>query len=248
VSTPYDPYGQGGQQQPGYGQQQPGYGQQQPGYGQQQPGYGQQQPGYGQQQPGYGQQQPGYGQQQPGYGQQQPGYGQQQPGYGQQQGYPQDYGQQYGQPGYGQQGYQGYGAGYGQAQYASWGARLGAWLLDRVVIIGIPTGIIAGIVNAATGSLAATYLVDLVLLVAGAAVLGFQEASSGQTVGKRVVGIKVVSEATGQPLGGGAAFGRQLSHFTIDGFVCLLGYFWPLWDDRKQTWGDKLTKAIVVQA
>jgi uncharacterized RDD family membrane protein YckC len=226
VSTPYDPYGQG-QQQPGYGQQQPGYGQQQPGYGQQQPGYGQQQPGYGQE-PGYGQQQPGYGQQ-PAYGQ--PGYGQQPP-YGQQ---PAAYGQQ------------GYGSGYGQSQYASWGARLGARFLDGL-IVGIPVGIVFGIIAAITKSTGAIYVFYLLDFLSLALVLGLQEGSSGQTLGKRILGIKVVDAQTGQPIGAGAGIGRQLCHSTIDGFLCLLGFFWPLWDDKSQTFGDKIAKTIVVTA
>ena len=40
---------------------------------------------------------------------------------------------------------------------------------------------------------------------------------------------------------------RSVCHI-LDALRCYLGFLWPLWDDRKQTWGDKLTKAIVVQA
>jgi len=81
---PYDDYGQGSRDQPGYG---PSGGQ--PGYGQRPGQYGQGQPTYGQQPGQYGQ--PG----QPGQQYGQPG---QQPPYPGQQAYP-GYGQQYGQPG-----------------------------------------------------------------------------------------------------------------------------------------------------
>jgi uncharacterized RDD family membrane protein YckC len=235
VSTPYDPYGQG-QQQPGYGQQQPGYGQQQPGYGQQQPGYGQeQQPGYGQQQPGYGQ--PGYGQQQPGYGQQQPGYGQD---YGQQQGYGQ-------QPAYGQQAYsqQGYGPGYSQTQYAGWGSRFAAALLDGLIIF-IPLGIVLGIIGAVTHSPGLTYFLYFIGSIAGFGLLGYLEGNSGQTIGKRALHIKVVDADTGQLLGAGRGVGRKLAHY-IDSFACYIGWLWPLWDDKSQTFADKICRAIVVQ-
>jgi hypothetical protein len=30
--------------------------------------------------------------------------------------------------------------------------------------------------------------------------------------------------------------------------VCLLGYLWALWDERKQTWHDKVVNSIVVRA
>ncbi len=261
MSTPYDPYGQG-QQQPGYGQgqQQPGYGQQQPGYGQQQPGYGQQQPGYGQgqQQPGYGQQQPGYGQgqqQQPGYGQDY-GQGQQQPGYGQQQpgGYGQDYGQQqpggYGQqPAYGQGGYpqQGYGAGYGQGQYASWGSRVGSFIIDGL-IAGVPYAIFYGIGGAIGGGGGAVLvLLGALLGLAAALWLAHQEGTTGQTPGKKALGIRLIGEETGQYIGFGMAFVRKLAHF-LDGVVCYIGYLWPLWDDKSQTFADKVCKTVVVKA
>lgn len=231
MSTPYDPYGQG-QQQPGYGgQQQPGYGQQQPGYGQQQqPGYGQQQPGYGQQQPGYGQD---YGQQQPGYGQQ-PAYGQQ--GYGQQPGY--------GQPGYGQQGY---GAGYGQGQYAGWGSRVGAYLIDAL-IVGVPYGILYGIGGAIGGVAGALFLfLGLVVAVGLLLWLVHMEGTTGQTIGKKTLNIRLISEETGQHIGFGMAFVRKIAHF-LDGVVCYIGYLWPLWDDKSQTFADKICKTVVVQA
>lgn len=244
MSTPYDPYGQG-QQQPGYGQQQqPGYGQgqpgqgQQPGYGQQQPGYGQQQPGYGQQQqPGYGQQQPGYGQPtQPGYGQQQPGYGQQQPGYGQQQGY----GQQPAQ-------YQGYGPpqGYGAApgQYASWGARVGATFIDGL-IVGVPIAIVAGIFMGAV-SIALGYLIYMIGIIGAFCWFASQEGGpTGQTIGKRTMNIKLVSEETGQPIGFGPALIRRFAHI-LDGAACYIGYLWPLWDEKSQTFADKVCKTVV---
>jgi uncharacterized RDD family membrane protein YckC len=265
VSTPYDPYGQGGQQQPGYGQgqQQPGYGQQQPGYGQQQPGYGQQQPGYGQQQPGYGQQQPGYGQQQPGYGQQQqpgygqqqpgyqqPGYGQQQPGYGQQQpGYPQDYGQQYGQQGaYPQQGYQGYGAGYGQGQLAGWGSRAGGYIIDYLIFAGplIVLYILAGLIGQSSPGLALVIsLIGVIGSIAGGLWICYMEGTTGQSVGKRVVGLRLIGEETGQPIGFGMAFVRKLAHI-LDGLVCYIGYLWPLWDEKRQTFADKVCHTVVV--
>ena len=261
MSTPYDPYGQGQQQQPGYGQQQPGYGQQQPGYGQQQPGYGQgqQQPGYGQQQqPGYGQQQqPGYGQQQPGYGQQQDygqqqGYGQQQ--YGQQPYGQQDYGQQqYGQqPAYGQQAYaqQGYGAGYGQGQYAGWGSRVGGYIVDALIFAGpgfLLYILAAAALNGSAGIAALLNFLGFIVGVAGFLWICYQEGTTGQSIGKRTVGIRLISEETGQPIGFGMAFVRKLAHI-LDSIPCDIGFLWPLWDDKSQTFADKVCKTVVVQA
>ena len=68
----------------------------------------------------------------------------------------------------------------------------------------------------------------------------------GFTIGKKVLGIKVVS------LKGGKvdllrAFVRPL--VKVLSAVCLgLGYLWMLWDDRSQTWEDKIADTYVVEA
>ncbi|GAA3002872.1 RDD family protein [Streptosporangium longisporum] len=279
-------------QQPGYGQssaEQPGYGQQggtggygQPGYGQQgtSGGYGQQ-PDYGQQ-PGYGQQ--GYGQQpsQPGYGQQ-PDYGQQQ-GYGQQGGYGQqpDYGQQgYGQPAYGQQGYgQPYGGVPGApAPLAEWWQRLVARLIDGI-ILGIPTFIISAVLAAviitspsfdsATGTLdagggvfLATLLTSLLAAALYFAYEFFMTTRSGQTVGKMVMGIKIVPVGNVVPPGGlssavalkraGVFFGPQFLSWVpflnwIVRIFSLLNVLWLLWDQPlHQALHDKVADTVVVK-
>ncbi|MEU9020974.1 RDD family protein [Actinomadura sp. NPDC048394] len=246
MGNPYDPYGQ----QPGYGQQQPGYGQQQPGYGQpQQPGYGQPpaQPGYGQPpaQPGYGQPpaQPGYGQPpaaQPGYGQPpaaQPAYGAPPAPAPAQPAYQEVHHHHYGSTG----------------QLAEWGSRAGATIIDGLVI-GAPVGILyfIAILLMSSGSGGGAFLGLLFLLVA--AVIGFgggiwmiyQEGTTGQTLGKRQMGIKVVSAQTGQVLGFGGAFVRRLAHIA-DSAACDIGFLWPLWDERKQTFADKMCNTLVVR-
>lgn len=216
-------------------------------------------------------QQPGYGTgQQPIYPQ--PGYPQ--PGYGQQPGYPQPgYPQQgYPQQGYPQQGgpynpYAPYGGapGYGgpPAQLAPWGARVGAALLDGL-IVGAPVLILFFVLIAATTS-SSTYdpntdtytgggisaigilLIALVYLGAFAFELWqlYRQGTTGQTIGKKVVGIRVIREADGRYTGFGMAFVRRLAHIA-DGF-CYIGFLWPLWDAKNQTWSDKLTKSVVVK-
>ena len=68
------------------------------------------------------------------------------------------------------------------------------------------------------------------LLVVGAlSVLAFyvynwciRQGRTGYTFGKTVVGIKLVSERTSQPIGAGLSFVRQLAHI-VDGLLCYLG-------------------------
>ena len=33
----------------------------------------------------------------------------------------------------------------------------------------------------------------------------------------------------------------------ISAWPCYLGYLWMLWDDRRQTWQDKVANSIVVR-
>ena len=68
----------------------------------------------------------------------------------------------------------------------------------------------------------------------------------GQTIGKKIMGIKVVSTS-----GGGVdwlkALIRSLSKI-LSGIPLALGYFWMLWDDKSQTWHDKIADTFVMEA
>ncbi|MEV4561559.1 RDD family protein [Kitasatospora sp. NPDC049285] len=209
--------------------------------------YGQQPPA-----PGYPQQQaPGYG-----YPQQQapaPGYGypqQQAPGYGiPQQGY-----------GYPQQGYQ------GVPPYAGWGSRFLALLVDYL-IVGLPGGILYGIgigmsasgikcstdsygysrcTSSASGGGTALIMLGGLLILAGTLFLLYRVGTTGQTPGKKLLNIRLVREADGQPIGFGMAFVRHLCH-ALDSFACCIGYLWPLWDAKRQTFADKVMNTVVVK-
>ncbi|MEU3264120.1 RDD family protein [Streptomyces bacillaris] len=198
---------------------------------------------YGQQ-PGQPPQGPPQGQ--PGYG-----YPQQAP-----QGVPQQgYGYPQGQPGYPQQPGQPYGGGYpqqpgygsGMPQLAHWGLRAGGLIIDALVI-GLPYGILVGI-GGAMGDAAGGVIALLgVLLMIGLVIWQlYQEGTTGQTIGKKAVGIRLLREADGRPLGFGMAFVRRLAHF-LDSIACYIGWLWPLWDEKKQTFADKVCSSVVVKA
>ena len=70
---------------------------------------------------------------------------------------------------------------------------------------------------------------------------------TGQTVGARSLGIKVVGKATGRPIGPGRAFVRYLVELIASGLLCGLGYLWMLWDPENQTWQDKAADSYVIQ-
>jgi uncharacterized RDD family membrane protein YckC len=246
VTTPTPPPGSGPQDhRPGpYGQQP--YGQAPHG----QPSYGQTPPG----QPGAANQ-PGYGQ--PPYGQ--PPYGQ--PQYGQPQwGQPQ-YGQpQYGQPGYGQSPYgYGYGAPLG-AELAGWGSRVGATLLDGL-LGSVPFLIGYAIFAANLSTRAANSYPDdgpqayavISFLVGGLVSLGLwiwnrviRQGQTGQSVGKSALHIKLVGVETYQPIGPGKALLRDFLRYIFDS-ACFLNLLWPLWDEKHQTWHDKVCNTYVIK-
>lgn len=68
---------------------------------------------------------------------------------------------------------------------------------------------------------------------------------NGQTVGKRVLAIKVVKEGGGKVTYTEAVI-RYLCYF-VSALPLLLGFLWVLWDDKKQGWHDKLAKTLVVK-
>lgn len=68
---------------------------------------------------------------------------------------------------------------------------------------------------------------------------------SGQTIGKKLMNIRVISFSTGGRAGYGAATIRYFARW-LSALPLLLGYFWMLWDDEKQTWHDKLSTTVVV--
>jgi hypothetical protein len=61
-----------------------------------------------------------------------------------------------------------------------------------------------------------------------------------------MAGTKLVSATTGQSIGGGMGFGRAVVHI-LDGLPCYLGYLWPLWDSKRQTFADKIIGTYVLK-
>ncbi|MCG7208561.1 MULTISPECIES: RDD family protein [Streptomyces] len=178
--------------------------------------------------------QPGYGYPQQG----QPGYQQAPQGVPPQQGY--GYPQQ---PGYPQQGGYGYPQqGYGATPpYANWGQRFLGTLVDGLVFL-VPYILVLFSSKAA-----------VLGIIGGLALIGIaiwqliQEGRTGQTIGKKALGIRLVKEATGQPIGVGMAFVRRIAHI-LDSLACYLGWLWPAWDSKRQTFADKVCGTIVIRS
>jgi uncharacterized RDD family membrane protein YckC len=181
-------------------------------------------------------------------------------GYGQP-GYP---AQSWDQPGYSQPyAQQGYGQGLAlRNDYASWGKRVGAYLIDFLpalvgqAIFFVGYGVlIADVARSSASGTATPSGAGLVPMVIGflvlLAALGWQiynrwltAGRTGQSMGRRVLKIALISEETAQPIGPLNAFLRDLVH-VLDGFA-YVGFLWPLWDERRQTFSDKIMKTAVI--
>jgi uncharacterized RDD family membrane protein YckC len=96
-------------------------------------------------------------------------------------------------------------------------------------------------------AVALSLLISLAGIAAAVLYFGLLEGRTGQTIGKRALGITVVDARTGTPIGVGRAIGRYFGKF-LSAAVCLLGYLWMLWDPQKQTWHDKFVSSYVVTA
>lgn len=167
----------------------------------------------------------------------------------------------------------GYGApaGYGtpppQPPYASVGKRLGAAIVDGLIVsVGTIPGwilfviaIVTGAANAdangrirdeAAGAFVGLMLLGYAVMFIGAMVIWLYNVyllgRDGATLGKRWLKVKVL-DANGQPLGFGKAFLRELVK-AVMGNLCFLLYLWPLFDEQKQGLYDKLFGTHVYEA
>jgi uncharacterized RDD family membrane protein YckC len=195
--------------------------------------------------PGYGA--PGYGA--PGYGA--PGYGYQAPGYG--------------APGYGAPGYGTTQVGYGYAQavgapLAGFWSRFAASLIDSFVL-GVPMFVLSlalfdPVQESSDFGSTTTFSwswgggpgwFQLVSLAVQVTYFAYFLGTSGQTLGAKALGIRVVDANSLEPgIGIGRGVGRYFGSL-VSGVVCYLGYLWMLWDDQNQTWHDKMAGTKVVK-
>lgn len=124
------------------------------------------------------------------------------------------------------------------------GARAGFW---RRFVAAFLDGIILGVVGGILGAVLSSNddAATIAGLVLGIAYYTYFEGSTGQTLGKKALGIRVVSLEGGGSIGYGRAFIRYIGRI-VSAIPLLLGYFWMLWDKEKQTWHDKFAGSVVV--
>jgi uncharacterized RDD family membrane protein YckC len=124
--------------------------------------------------------------------------------------------------------------------YANWGQRVGAYLIDVLPVVILDTiGREIGF-----GVYAVFALIGLAFTVYNRWYLG---GTTGQSLGKKALGLRLISEQSGQPIGPLMAFLRDICHI-LDTLACFVGWLFPLWDAKRQTFADKIVGTVVVPA
>jgi uncharacterized RDD family membrane protein YckC len=143
---------------------------------------------------------------------------------------------------------------------ADWLPRVGASLIDSLIGLGpvlIGYGVMVGAAIVQTANDPANDdppVFALVLLLVGiVASIGlslwnrvFRQGRTGQSVGKSVLHLRLIDSRTGQPIGAGRSFLRDFLSGVFNN-ACFLNVLWPLWDEKKQTWHDKVVDTYVVR-
>ncbi|HVA09186.1 MAG TPA: RDD family protein [Acidimicrobiales bacterium] len=125
---------------------------------------------------------------------------------------------------------------------ADWGPRALGSLIDSALVLAV---IVPLYVLGVVASVAFVFLGWLAAIAAGLYIAA-QVGQTGQSPGMRSVGLKCISQTTGQPIGAGLGIVRNLAHF-VDGVICGIGWLFPLWDQQRQTLADKIMSTVVIR-
>lgn len=136
-------------------------------------------------------------------------------------------------------------------EYAGFWIRLGAALIDAVLIMAITYPVLYAIYgdhyfseDKAFISGPAEVLISWVL--PAVATLLFWR-SKQATPGKMALGLRIVNARTGKTLSLGQSVARYLGYF-VSTLPLGLGFFWIGFDARKQGWHDKIGGAVVIRS
>ncbi len=153
--------------------------------------------------------------------------------------------------------------------FAGHGARLGAYVLDAIIL-----GTIGSVITIATSLPLVGTIIDraqedrgywsdparwselgggfailmvglLVVTLIGLLYFPFFWARGGATPGMRAAGIRVVNDRDGSRIGWGAAILRLIG-FWVSGAVFYLGFVWILVDSRRRGWHDLIAGTCVI--
>jgi uncharacterized RDD family membrane protein YckC len=135
-------------------------------------------------------------------------------------------------------------------EYAGWGTRVMAFVADNALLV--PWYVLAHLGQPSTGESNRGTLGSVFWISGYACLILFafwntvvRQGIRGATLGKSWLGIRVIGDDTGHEIGIGRSLVRTLLH-VVNLTPVLLGYLWPLWDKKRQTFSDKITNTVVV--
>ncbi|HON39390.1 MAG TPA: RDD family protein [Desulfomonilia bacterium] len=139
----------------------------------------------------------------------------------------------------------------GELEYAGFWVRVGATLIDSILIMLITLPILISIYGwdyllmEETGLIAgpADFLITWVLPAVAIIVFWITKQA---TPGKMAISAKMVDASSGMAPSTGQCIGRYLAYL-ISMFPLCLGILWVAFDRKKQGWHDKLAGTVVVR-
>jgi uncharacterized RDD family membrane protein YckC len=154
-------------------------------------------------------------------------------------------------------------SGWAGRPLAGWGIRLGAWLIDWLILL-VPVALLIVLVvvvalssdvGAILTGILSTLAYVVVALFYAPVLMARGGERNGQTWGKQAVGIRVVRD-NGVPIDMGFGFLREfvvknLLFWFVGGFFAyiptLVNYLWPLWDDQNRCLHDMIVSSHVIR-
>ena len=156
--------------------------------------------------------------------------------------------------------------------YTPWGTRVLAWLIDFIplaILEGIGWGLLLGTQETACitdtseynlGEFCATgastlgqisiIITGIIALIYWVWNLGYRQGTTGSSIGKSIMKFKIVNEKTGQPVGFGMSFLREVIYWLAAGLcfgvLWLVAVLFPLWDVKRQTLVDKILTHVAL--
>jgi uncharacterized RDD family membrane protein YckC len=150
----------------------------------------------------------------------------------------------------------------GTSPYASWGLRLGGYLIDGVILAVVQailnrlfrhtntltvhmTMTRNGTVTHNSISFVALIIGSVIGILYGTILIG----SMGKTVGMMAVGVRCVRDETHEAVSYGTAFVRALIErvFFVLFPVWVVDMLFPIWDAKRQTLHDKVVHTVVLR-
>lgn len=130
-----------------------------------------------------------------------------------------------------------------------WWRRIAASLMDSLLGLLVMAPVLGLSALASAVSTGLAFAVGIAGYVAAFVFYVWQlvrQGRTGATYGKELFGLRLLTERNGRPIGVVASLARPFVHI-IDVLPLYLGYLWPLWDGKRQTFTDKAMGTVVLR-